>query len=237
MKTVDQPLTAMVLAAGRGERMRPLTDRTPKSLLHVAGRSLIERHIEKLATAGFERVIVNHAHLGNQIEAALGTGARWGVTIYFSAEREALETAGGIANALDLLDAGAFAVVNSDVYSDYDYTRLSTAVRQLNSNPNRVAHLVLVDNPAHHPLGDFALRNDEVSTEDIGKLTFSGLAAYRRELFLTLPPRAKRPLAPLLQRQAQAGRVSGEHYTGRWADVGTPERLASLNELLERESS
>ncbi len=227
----------MVLAAGRGERMRPLTESMPKPLLEVGGRSLIERHIAKLASAGFRRIIVNHAHLGDQIEAALGDGARWGVKVCFSAEREALETAGGIANALGLIGMDAFAVVNSDVYSDFDYAGLSAATARLVSGSNLIAHLVLVDNPAHHPRGDFALEKDRVLMAAADNLTFSGLAAYRRELFASISPGEKAPLAPLLQEQIRAGRVSGEHYTGRWADIGTPERLASLNELLEREAS
>lgn len=229
-----QPTTAMVLAAGRGERLRPLTDRMPKPLLEVGGKSLIERHIAKLARAGFRRIIVNHAHLGDQIEAALGDGTRWGVRIYFSAEREALETAGGIANALDLIDTDAFAVINSDVYSDYDYAKLAAASARLAGNTKRVAHLVLVDNPAHHPRGDFALENGEVSIAAADKLTFSGLAAYRRELFASISPGDKKPLAPLLQEFIRAGRVSGEHFAGRWADIGTPERLATINDLIEQ---
>ena len=233
----DQPTTAMVLAAGRGERMRPLTDRIPKPLIEVGGTSLIERHIEKLAAAGFKRIIVNHAHLGDQIEAALGDGARWGVQICLSAEGVALETAGGIANALGLIGAHAFAVVNSDVYSDYDYAGLSAATAQLLNGANRIAHLVLVDNPAHHPKGDFSLKNGDVLVAANDTLTFSGLAAYRRELFTSISPGEKKPLAPLLQEQIRYGRVAGEHYAGRWADIGTPERLATLNELLEREAS
>jgi MurNAc alpha-1-phosphate uridylyltransferase len=232
----EQPTTAMVLAAGRGERMRPLTDRMPKPLLEVGGRSLIERHIAKLAQAGFTRIIVNHAHLGDQIEAALGDGTRWGVTICFSAEREALETAGGIANALELIDTDAFAVTNSDVYSDYDYAGLSAASTRLAGNTKRLAHLVLVDNPAHNPHGDFGLENGEVSISATDNLTFSGLAAYRRELFASISPGDKKPLAPLLQQYIRAGRVSGERFAGRWADIGTPERLATINDLIEKEA-
>lgn len=232
-----EPPTAMVLAAGRGERMRPLTDFTPKPLLEIGGESLIERHIAKLATAGFKRIIVNHAYFGEQIEAALGDGARWGVRISFSAEIEALETAGGIANALGLIGVDAFAVVNSDVYSDYDYDELSAATSRLTHSSNRIAHLVLVDNPAHHPHGDFVLDSGTIVAAAADKLTFSGIAAYRREMFASISPGEKKPLAPLIQEQIRTGRVSGEHYTGRWADIGTPERLASLKDLLEREAS
>ena len=231
-----RPETAMVLAAGRGERMRPLTDHTPKPLLRVGGRSLIERHIAKLVTAGFRRIVVNHAHLGNQIEAALGTGARWGIEVCFSAEPEALETAGGIANALDLIAESAFAVVNSDVFSDYDYSGLYAATSRLVNSSNRIAHLVLVDNPEHHLAGDFALKDGEVLVGATDRLTFSGLAVYRRELFNSIRPGERQPLAPLLQEKIRAGRVSGEHFRGRWADIGTPERLTTINSLLERES-
>jgi MurNAc alpha-1-phosphate uridylyltransferase len=226
----------MVLAAGRGERMRPLTDSKPKPLLEVGGKSLIERHITKLATAGFKRVVVNHAYLGDQIEAALGDGARWGVEICFSAEIEALETAGGIANAMELIAVDAFAVVNSDVYSDYDYGGLKAATARLAYDSNPIAHLVLVGNPAHHSRGDFVLDDGRVVAGSADKLTFSGFAAYRREMFASVSQGQKLPLAPLIQEQIRTGHVSGEHYAGRWVDIGTPQRLASLNDLLEQEA-
>ena len=227
----------MILAAGRGERMRPLTDQTPKPLLDVGGRPLIEHHLAKLAAAGFERIIINHAHLGEQIVAAVGDGSRWGVTTCFSAEQDALETAGGIANALALISSEAFAVVNSDIYSDYDYARLRVAAQRLLDDHHRLAHLILVDNPAHNPMGDFALENGDVVIESANKLTFSGLATYRPELFASVLPGEKKPLGPLLQAQAGVGRVSGEHYHGNWTDVGTPQRLAILNKILDREES
>ena len=227
----------MILAAGRGERMRPLTDHMPKPLLGVGGRSLIEHHLIKLAAAGFERIIINHAHLGEQIVAAVGDGSRWGVSTFFSAEQDALETAGGIANALTLISADSFAVVNSDIYSDYDYAGLRVAARRLLDDHHQVAHLVLVDNPAHNRTGDFALVNGNVVTGSANRLTFSGLAAYRPEMFASLLPGEKRPLGPMLKAEARAGRVSGEHYLGKWTDVGTPQRLAVLNQILEREES
>ena len=170
--------TAMVLAAGRGERMRPLTDSKPKPLLEVGGRPLIEHHLIKLAAAGFKRIVINHAHLGGQIVSALGNGERWNITIQFSAEREALETAGGIANALALINSEAFAVVNSDVFSDYDYAGLKVAAQRLLEDAKWLAHLVLVDNPAHNPTGDFSLENGIVVPDINDKLTFGGLAAY-----------------------------------------------------------
>ncbi len=227
----------MLLAAGRGERMRPLTDRTPKPLLDAGGQSLIARHISKLAAAGFERIIINHAHLGEQIVSAIGNGSRWGVAISYSHEHKALETAGGIANALSLIGCDAFAVANCDVYSEYDYAGLRSAAGQLLDDPRRVAHLVLVDNPPHNPLGDFALDKGIVVPADTGKLTFSGLAAYHRNLFATIMPGERKPLAPLLVAEVQAGRVTGEHYRGVWTDVGTPERLKSLNAYLSRKNS
>jgi N-acetyl-alpha-D-muramate 1-phosphate uridylyltransferase len=230
----DHVTTAMLLAAGRGERMRPLTDHTPKPLLDAGGQTLIERHIAKLVAAGFERIIINHAHLGEQIAAAIGDGSRWGVEICYSPEHEALETAGGIANALDLIGSASFAVANCDVYSEFDYAGLRAAAQRLAHDTHGVAHLVLVDNPPHNPSGDFALVGTKVAPAGSGKLTFSGLAAYHRALFASITVGQKRPLAPLLKAEAQAGRVSGEHYTGTWIDVGTPERLDALNGYLSQ---
>lgn len=224
--------TAMVLAAGRGERMRPLTDKTPKSLLKVAGQTLMEHHLGKLAHAGFRRVVINHAHLGEQIVSAVGDGHRWNITILFSAEPQALETAGGIANALHLIDAQTFAVVNADIFSEYDYAGLKHATQQLLQDRQRNAHLILVDNPSHNRDGDFALRDGYVRTDSGPKLTFGGLAAYSSDMFISLPAGTRAPLAPMLRAQIQAGHVSGEHFGGYWVDVGTPQRLALVNEHL-----
>lgn len=220
----------MILAAGRGERMRPLTDHTPKSLLQVGGKPLIFRHLEKLADAGFGLVVINHAHLGQQIESAVGDGGRWNLTIQFSAEVHALETAGGIRNALPLLREQVFAVVNADVYSDYDYARLAGAIRQMQAAT--LAHLVLVDNPPHHPAGDFSLEGNLVRAGTKDRLTFSGIGAYRAALFDPVAPGAKYPLAPLLREQMTLGRVTGEHFRGGWDDTGTPQRLADLQARL-----
>ncbi len=220
----------MILAAGRGERMRPLTDHTPKSMLQVGGRPLIFRHLEKLAAAGFRSVVINHAHLGEQIESAVGDGSRWNLKIQFSAEARALETAGGIRNALPLLREQVFAVVNADVYSDYDYVRLARAIEQMQAAT--LAHLVLVDNPPHHREGDFSLEGNLARAEAGDRLTFSGIGAYRAVLFDPVLPGAKRPLAPLLREQMTLGRVTGEHYRGEWNDVGTPQRLADLDARL-----
>jgi MurNAc alpha-1-phosphate uridylyltransferase len=212
--------------------MRPLSDRVPKPLLVAGGKPLIVWHIEKLAAAGFTQVVINHAHLGALIEHALGDGSRFGVPIVYSREAEALETAGGIAHALPLLGAAPFAAVNADVFSAYDYAELARAVARL-APPERLAHLILVDNPGHHPGGDFALRGEHV-VRDGARLTFSGIAAYHPELFAGIAHGAKAQLAPLLSRIIAARRVSGEHYRGRWRDIGTPERLAGLERELAK---
>jgi MurNAc alpha-1-phosphate uridylyltransferase len=214
----------MILAAGRGVRMRPLTDTTPKSLLAVGGKPLIAWQLEKLARAGFAEVVINHAHLGHLIEAALGDGSRFGLSIRYSAESEALETAGGIALALPLLGAEPFLVINADIYSDYDYSRVPGLRLE-----DGLAHLVLVDNPPQHPRGDFALEAGRVREAGRRILTFSGIGVYAPRLFSGIPPKAKVPLAPLLRKAMGADRVSGEHYRGRWHDVGTAERLQALD--------
>jgi MurNAc alpha-1-phosphate uridylyltransferase len=215
-------MKAMLLAAGRGERMRPLTDHTPKPLLRVAGVTLIEHHIEALARSGFRELVINHAHLGAQLAAALGDGAAYGVHIDYSAEPPgALETGGGIFNALPLLGEAPFLVVNADIWTDFDFTRLS---RQ----PDGMAHLVLVDNPTHHLAGDFALQDGRVREDGPARLTFSGIGVYRSALVANSPG-GSFPLAPLLRRAMAAGQVSGERYAGAWFDIGTPERLAAVN--------
>jgi MurNAc alpha-1-phosphate uridylyltransferase len=217
-------MKVMLLAAGRGERMRPLTDTTPKPLLQAGGRTLAGRLIEQLAAAGFGDLVINHAHLGHVIEAALGDGARFGVRIRYSPEAAALETAGGIAQALGFLGDAPFAAVNADLHTDYPFRGLGGALRG-----DDLAHLVLVDNPPHHPLGDFALARDRVRNAGHRMLTFSGIGVYSPELFAGIARGAKAQLAPLLRRAADDGRVSGEHFRGRWVDVGTPERLAALD--------
>jgi MurNAc alpha-1-phosphate uridylyltransferase len=215
-------MKAMLLAAGRGERMRPLTDHTPKPLLRVAGHTLIEHHIQALARAGIRELVINHAYLGEQLIAALGDGSDYGVHIDYSAEPPgALETGGGIFSALPMLGEAPFLVVNADIWTDFDFAILP---RQ----PECLAHLVLVDNPAHHPHGDFALENGRVHTDGPARLTFSGIGVYRPALFAGSPGGAF-PLAPLLRRAMAAGQVSGEHHTGAWFDIGTPERLAAVN--------
>ncbi len=224
----------MILAAGRGERMRPLTDHTPKSMLAVGGKPLIFRHLEKLADAGFRSVVINHAHLGEQIESAVGDGSRWNLAICFSPEAPALETAGGIRKALSLLREEVFAVVNADIYSEYDYVRLARSIRQMQDAT--LAHVVLVDNPPHHSSGDFCLEGNLVRAGGKDLLTFSGIGAYRTALFDPVAPGTKHPLAPLLREQMALGKVTGEHFRGEWDDVGTPQRLADIEARLRRAS-
>jgi len=223
-------MKVMLLAAGRGERMRPLTDHTPKPLLEVGSKPLIVWHIENLANAGLTELVINHAHLGKQLEAALGSGNSFGVTIQYSPEKSALETAGGIANALHLLGDAPFAVINADIYCEYDYAQLPAHAAQLNNNGD-MAHLVLVNNPEQHPHGDFGLSNSRV-TDTASKLTFSGIGIYRPALFQHIQRGTVAPLAPLLRAQIAANKAGGEHYTGRWVDVGTPQRLQQLDNVL-----
>jgi MurNAc alpha-1-phosphate uridylyltransferase len=217
-------MKAMILAAGRGERMRPLTDHTPKPLLPAGGKPLIVHHIERLAAAGLTDLVINHAHLGAQIEAALGDGGQYGVHIRYSPEDKALETGGGIFRALARLGPDPFLVINGDVWTDIDLASLGLA-------PGDLAHLVLVDNPAHHPTGDFALANGRVFATGEPRLTFSGVGIYRPELFEDCTPGAF-PLAPLLRSAMARGLVSGNHHQGIWIDIGTPQRLADLDRML-----
>jgi N-acetyl-alpha-D-muramate 1-phosphate uridylyltransferase len=231
---MQPPMKAMILAAGRGERMRPLTDHTPKPLLKVGGKALIVWHIERLAQAGFHDIVINHAHLGQQIEAALGNGQQWGVQLQYSAETTALETAGGIAFALPLLGDAPFLVVNGDVYTEFDFATLRQATRPT-QNPT-LAHLVLVDNPPQHPQGDFALSAGHVHIDAEPKLTFSGIGVYAPVLFQHIAPGSAAKLAPLLKQAMQSHQVTGQHYQGVWHDIGTPERLQNLNaELIARQ--
>jgi N-acetyl-alpha-D-muramate 1-phosphate uridylyltransferase len=217
-----RPRVAMILAAGRGERLRPMTDTTPKPLLEVRGQPLIERHVTGLARAGIERIVINLAWLGAQIREYLGDGARYGVSIVYSEEQpRALETAGGIFRALPHLTPGPFAVVNGDIYTDFPFATLELAA-------DRDAHLVLVPNPVQHPLGDFGLDRGLALPGAASQLTFSGIAVYRCEFFAGCTDGAY-PLKPLLLRSMAAKRCSAQLYTGLWEDVGTPQRLQALN--------
>lgn len=218
-------MKAMILAAGKGERLRPLTLHTPKPLVRAAGVPLIEYHVRALAQAGFAELVVNHAWLGRQIEDYLADGARFGVRIRYSAEGEPLETGGGIQRALPLLGEQPFVVVNGDIWTDFDFTALRQPLSGL-------AHLVLVDNPAHHPQGDFCLLDGRVSEAgSASKLTYSGMAVLHPALFRECAAGAFK-LAPLLRQAMASGQVTGEHYRGRWVDVGTHERLAEVEQLL-----
>ena len=218
-------MKAMILAAGRGERMRPLTDHIPKPLLKVGGKSLIVWRLERLAKAGFKEVVINYAHLGEQIEQALGDGSVWGLNVQYSPETSALETAGGIANALPLLGDAPFLVVNGDVFTEIDFGALQLV------SPN-LAHLVMVDNPPQHPDGDFVVDSGKVTNQGNHKLTFSGIGIYHPALFVDVERGQAAKLAPLLRSAMIKGLVTGEHYQGIWHDIGTPERLSFLDKQL-----
>jgi MurNAc alpha-1-phosphate uridylyltransferase len=221
----ERPRTAMILAAGRGERMRPLTDRVPKPLLEVRGKPLIEYHVERLARSGIERIVINLAWLGPMIRDYLGDGSRYGTRISYSDESaRVLETGGGIFRALPLLGHGAFLVLNGDVFTDFPVAQAALA-------PNCDAHLVLVPNPAQHPRGDFGLEEGVALPSAPVQYTFAGIAVYRAPFFAGCADGAF-PLKPLLLRSMQARRCSAELYSGVWEDVGTAERLAALNARL-----
>lgn len=236
-------LKAMILAAGRGERMRPLTDTCPKPLLEAGGKPLIVWHLERLAAAGIREVVINHAHLGQLIEQRLGNGREWGLTLAYSPEPPgALETAGGIARALPLLGDAPFLVVNGDVYCDWDVARAPALAARLAAASScgttlagELAHLVLVPNPPHHPEGDFVLdaatHKVRASPRVTGEqaLTYAGIGLYHPALFAGLDGQTPAKLAPLLRAAMTEGRISGERHAGRWEDVGTPERLAALD--------
>ena len=219
-------MKAMILAAGFGKRMLPLTETTPKPLLQAGGRALLEYHIINLQAAGFRELVVNAAHLGDQIETFCGDGSRWGLTIIVSREGEPLETAGGIGKALPLLGDAPFLVVNGDIWCPFPFHTL----RQLTPRENG-AHLVLVPNPPHNSGGDFGLDGDRVVASGARPLTFAGIAVYQPGFFAGLPS-GRAPLKPLLDDAIAMDRVSGERYGGAWVDVGTPERLTALDQDL-----
>ena len=218
-------MKAMILAAGFGRRMQPLTRHTPKPLLAVGGQPLIVWHLERLARTGFREVVINHHHLGWQLEESLGDGSRWGLRIHWSPEREILETGGGIHQALPLLGNAAFAVINGDIWAEYDFSRLPTALPE-----DGLGHLVLVPAAAHAPGGDFTLDAQGLvgAGEDGPRFTFSGISVLAPALFDGVAP-GHRPLPELLRRAIAERRVTGELFTGRWQDIGTPERLARLD--------
>lgn len=229
-------MKAMILAAGRGERMRPLTDHTPKPLLKVGGKPLIVWHIENLAKAGFKEIIINHAHLGQQIEDALGDGKNWSVCIQYSPEKVALETAGGIANALPLLGDEPFLVVNGDVFTDINFkaTALQASIHEASRDmKNPRAHLVLINNPPQHPKGDFAIEDGLLKNTGEPMLTFSGVGVYHPDLFAGIPRGKPAKLAPLLRQAIAENQATAEHFQGVWHDIGTPERLHELDSQLK----
>jgi MurNAc alpha-1-phosphate uridylyltransferase len=220
-------MKAMILAAGRGERLRPLTDRVPKPLIEAGGKPLIGWHLERLAAAGCREVVVNVSHLGEKLVERLGDGAGYGLRIAFSREMQPLETAGGMAMARALLGPEPFLVVNGDVYCEVDFAQLLGA-----SLGERLAHLVLVPNPAHHPAGDFTLDGGKVGNAPSPRYTYAGVAVIAPQLFAGVQAGSKAQLAPLLRAAAEERRVSGEFFEGTWLDVGTVERLAALEAYL-----
>jgi MurNAc alpha-1-phosphate uridylyltransferase len=233
-------MRAMILAAGRGERMRPLTDALPKPLLEVGGQPLIVWHLKRLSAAGIHDIVINHAWLGEKIESALGDGRRFGVSIRYSAEAQALETAGGIARALPLLGTEPFLVINGDIWCDWRPERAHAIAAQLEAL-NWQAWCVLVDNPEHHRTGDFVLEQgrllDDTALPDDAtgtrpRLTFSGIGIYHPALFDSIQQGTRAPLAPVLRKAATLGRAAAEHHQGQWTDVGTPERLRELDARL-----
>jgi MurNAc alpha-1-phosphate uridylyltransferase len=232
-------MDALIFAAGKGERMRPLTETTPKPLLVCGGKRLIEWHLDKLAGIGVRRVVINTSWLADCFEPALGSGERWGLDLVYSYEGlEPLETGGGMAKAIEQMGAAPFLAVNGDVFCDVDFTRLP-------HSPAGLAHLVMVDNPEHNPTGDFALQADGfLASEGESRLTFSGIGMYRPELLRDCRSEWQQPgvahprfkLAPILRAAMRVGKISGEHHRGQWTDVGTPERLAELDQVLRADT-
>jgi MurNAc alpha-1-phosphate uridylyltransferase len=223
-------MKAMILAAGRGERMRPLTDTTPKPLLCAGGKSLIAWHLERLAAADFREIVINHAHLGEQIEASLGNGQNFGLNITYSPEPPgALETAGGIAHALPLLGSAPFLVVNGDIWCDWDVAQAKDRAAVLGQH---LAHLVFVDNPPHHAGGDFCLDGERLghaAGEKKQTVTYAGIGIFSPVFFASVPNGTSMKLRPLLDAAIEARIITGERHAGRWVDVGTPQRLAELD--------
>jgi MurNAc alpha-1-phosphate uridylyltransferase len=227
-------MRALILAAGRGERLRPLTDALPKALLEAGGRALIEWQVERLARGGFTELVVNHAHFGSMIEDALGDGARFGARIRYSAEAPALETAGGIAQALPLLEGEPFAVVSSDIHTEFDYASLAAPLAAIARDPqSNVAHFVLVDNPAWHAAGDMGLDAGRV-TRGGPRLTYGNISLFHPAIFREIAPGTWLKLFPWAYRYVEEGRVTGEHFRGPWDNVGTPAQLAALDGRLAR---
>lgn len=223
----------MILAAGRGERMRPLTDHTPKPLLAAGGKPLIVWHLERLAQAGMREVVINHAHLGRQIEAALGDGAAWGVTIRYSAEPEgALETAGGVAHALPLLGAAPFFLISADIYVEADYRALAAAAGALQDGAT--AFMWMVNNPSWHEDGDFALDGDHLALDGAPRLTYANFGVFSPAFFAGVEPGTRLPMSPLFRRAIGQRQVRGARFDGLWDNVGTPSQLHALDDALRQ---
>ncbi len=223
----------MILAAGRGERMRPLSDATPKPLLRAGGKPLVAWQIERLVAAGFRDLVLNVAHRGDDIETVLGDGADFGATIRYSHEREPLEVAGGIATALPLLGDGVALVVSGDIHTDYDYASLHARVRAMAATREAPhMHMVMVPNPPYHPGGDFVLVSGKLALEGDTRSTFGNIALYRTSLFRELPRGEKQRILPLYREWIGRGWATGEMFTGRWSNVGTPADLAQLDRML-----
>lgn len=225
-------MRAIILAAGRGERMRPLTDKMPKPLLEINGKPLIQYHVENLVRAGIVDIVINHAIFGEQIEAYLGCGNNLGAAIVYSAEGDQpLETAGGIIKALPLLGNKPFVAVNADIWTDFPFQNL---LSEINGQSNHLAHIILVENPEHNSKGDFALSDGEACNQGEPMLTFSGISAFKPAFFEDCSSVCT-PLTPMLRQAISQGRVTGSHYQGRWRDIGTPERLHDLQQNFDIE--
>jgi len=224
-------MRAMILAAGRGERMRPLTDKMPKSMLEVSGKPLIQYHVENLVQAGIVDIVINHALFGEQIEAHLNDGKSLGASITYSAEGDhPLETAGGIVRALPQLGDKPFVTVNADIWTDFPFQDLR---HELDDQSKKQAHIILVDNPEHNSKGDFALHEGKIVNQGEPMLTFSGISVFKPEFFKDCTSGSV-PLAPILRQASSQGQVTGSHYQGRWQDIGTPERLSALRQSYKR---
>ncbi len=216
-------MQALILAAGRGERLRPLTDWLPKPLIKVDGMPLIDHHLHRLRRCGIRECVINTAHLGHQIEQHIGNGTKYGLSVAYSREPAgALETGGGIIRALHLMQPGRFLAINADIWTDFDPTWL------ILEHASAAAHLVLVENPTEHRLGDFGLNGINVTNLSNARYTFAGVALYSTELFKLAPPQSRFPLAPLLRRAVELGIVTGHVHRGAWSDIGTPARLAAI---------
>ena len=226
---------ALILAAGRGERMRPLTDATPKPLLQAGGKPLIEWQVERLVAGGFTELVINHSHLGYQIEAAVGDGQRFGARIGYSHEAKALETAGGVAYALHQLGDAPFVVVSGDIHTEFDYASLLPRLAEIAAAPQRtVAHFVMVDNPSWHSRGDDMGVHDGRIVRGRERMTYGNIAAFHPEIFRGVARGASLRMFPWAYEFVDAGRVSGEHFRGAWDNIGTPDQLAALDRRLSR---